>query len=298
MSYQIELRHLRYFLAVAEELHFNKAAEQLYISQPALSKQIKQLEEELGFKLFERHNRKVELTIAGEYLQNEFKEQLDKMQQCIQFAKQLQEGVEGSLKFGHVGSAMQDVIPKFLLAIRKRYPKIHFDLKEMDNPKQIEAIRSHQIDFGFVRMDEVPSDIEMHPVYEDTFSLVLPMDHPINGHNFSHLKQLKEEAFILFDATYSESYYKKVMQIFEDSGFQPIVSHKTVHANTIYSLVENHFGISIVPSSLKKGYDMNIRFIELFALKQRTSLNMIWSKKNKNPVLNNVMDLVSSLHTL
>lgn len=298
MKYQLELRHLKYFLAVAEELHFRKAAEKLFISQPGLSRQIKELEDNLKLELFERHNRKVELTPAGEYLQVEIHRIFNQLDSVFNHAQLLHEGFEGNLKFGYVGSAMHDVIPPLLLSIREKFPKITFDLKEMDNQEQIENIIHHQIDFGFVRLEKVPRGIEIHPVHRDTFSLVLPTNHHINESNFKSLKQLEDEPFILFDPSYSASYYTRMMKIFEDSGFEPKISHKTTHANTIYSLVENNFGVSIVPTSMQKGFAMNVKFIELDYLPHRTTLQVIWNSKNSNPVLKNITSLIEEIGSL
>ncbi len=295
MKYQLELRHLRYFMAVADELHFRKAAEKLFISQPGLSRQIKELEANLQLQLFERHNRKVMLTTAGQYLYAELDRIFKQLDSAFTYTKLLHDGYEGNLNFGYVGSAMHDVIPKFLLSIREQFPKITFDLKEMDNQEQIDDIIHQQIDFGFVRLEKVPRGIEIHPVHQDTFSLVLPKRHPINPTNFKSLLQLKDEPFILFDASYSVSYYNRVMKIFEDSGFVPKISHKTTHANTIYSLVENNFGVSIVPTSMQKGYNMEVNFIELNHLPHRTTLQVIWNSKNANPVLQNIIGLIEEI---
>jgi len=295
MSNQLELRHFRYFLAVAEDLHFRKAAEKLFISQPGLSRQIKQMEEDLDIRLFERHNRKVKLTITGKYLQTELKGVIKNLDNILKQAQLMEKGFEGSLKLGYIGSAMQNVIPESLLNIRKVFPKIRFNLKEMDNQKQIEGILNQSIDIGFVRMDRVPRGVEMRPVFKDTFSLVLPKKHKINQRNFKDLSQLKDESFILFDASYSNSYYEKVMQIFDNSGFSPIISHNTIHAYTIYRLVESNFGVSIVPTSLQKGYDLDIKFIELKNISHRTTLQMIWNKQNQSPIMNNVLDLINEI---
>ena len=291
-NYQLELRQFRYFLAVADHLHFRKAAEQLYISQPGLSKQIRKLEEVLGVALFKRHNRKVELTRAGLYLQTELRLLLQNMDSVIMHTRLMEDGKEGNLRFGYVGSAMQEAIPKILLEIRKTYPKILFDLKELDNQIQIESLFKQEIDIGFVRMERVPRGLVMEPILEDTFSLVLPTEHPINQDTFQGLEQFQEEKFILFKPSYSNSYYEKIMQLFDESGFMPNISHNTVHASTIYRLVENNFGVSIVPTSLQIGYDMAVKFIELRNSKQRTTLNMVWNASNRNPILKNVLDLI------
>jgi len=129
-SNQLELRHIRYFLAVAGDLHFRKAAERLYLSQPALSRQIKQLEDILGVELFHRHNRKVQLTEVGQYLKGELTKNLINLNHTISHAQLLSDGKGGNLKFGYVGSAMQQIIPRILLKLRKDYPTVIFNLKE------------------------------------------------------------------------------------------------------------------------------------------------------------------------
>ena len=292
MSNQIELRHLRYFLAVAEDLHFRKAAERLFISQPGLSRQIKQMEEDLDIKLFERHNRKVKLTQAGNYLKSEISRSLKSLDYILNHAKLLQDGKHGNLKFGYVGSAMQEIIPNLLLKFRKEHPDIQFGLKEMDNKGQIENLLSQDIDIGFMRLERVPRGLEALPILKEPFCLVLPNNHPIDVHNFTDLSQFKNDSFILFDPSYSPSYYEKVMQIFDDSGFSPIVSHNTIHAASIYKLVENNFGLSIVPKSLQYGYNLNVRFIELDSIPQRTILSAVWNKNNRNPVLKSLINII------
>ena len=292
MGYRIEIRHLHYFLAVAEELHFRKAAEKLFISQPGLSRQIKQMENELGFALFERSNKKVILTKAGKYLKEEVTMLLKNMNDSFSHAQLIHEGMEGQINFGYVGSAMQNVIPQLLLKIKEEHPNVHYSLREMENPDQIDALIQKEIDLAFVRLDKVPKGLEIKPVFEDTFSLVLPKGHPINKENFQGLKTFKNEAFILFDQSYSPAYYEQVMQIFKRSGFHPIISHNTVHASTIFRLVENNLGISIVPSSLALGYNMDIKLIELDKIPQKTVLSVDWNSTNRNPILAKILSKV------
>lgn len=292
MSNQIEIRHLKYFLAVAEELHFRKAADRLFISQPGLSRQIKQLEDDLNVTLFERDNRNVTLTKAGEYLQKEVGINLKVLDTILKNTKRIHEGIDGNLNFGYVGSAMLNIIPDLLVQIRNEYPKIHFNLKEMDNQKQLDNLQTQEIDIGFVRLERAPNDLNILPILEDTFSLVLPKSHPLNSTNFKDLSQLKEEPFIMFDASYSPNYHQKIMQIFDHYGFTPIVSHRTVHASSIYQLVEHNFGISIVPSSLQIGSTNKVKFIELKSIPQRTILSAVWSKTNRNPILTKALQFI------
>ena len=293
MSNQIEHRHLRYFLAVAEELHFRKAAEKLFISQPGLSRQIKQMEQDLGVTLFERNNRRVALTKTGDYLQKELQINLKNLEDILAHSKLIHHGKEGHLTLGFVGSAMLQIIPAILKQFNSKFPKVMFKLEEMDNQKQIEGLLSQEIDVGFVRLERVPRSLEIHTVLKETFCLVLPKNHPVNKRNFKNLSQFKDSPFILFDPEYSASYYEKVMQIFDGCGFAPIISHNTIHASSIYKLVENNLGISIVPKSLQFGYDMNVKFIELDAIPQRAFLSIAWSKNNRNPMLQNILQLIN-----
>ncbi|WP_422090429.1 LysR family transcriptional regulator [Tenacibaculum ovolyticum] len=292
MSNQIELRHLRYFLAVAEDLHFRKAAERLYISQPGLSRQIKQMEDDLDIKLFIRNNRKVELTEVGKYLKKELTQNLKNLAHVFNYARLLQDGKDGHLNFGYVGSAMQKIIPNLLIEFKKEHPNVQFGLKELDNEEQIDSLLSQDIDIGFVRLDRVPRGLAIKPILKESFCLVLPKNHLVNKDNFKGLHQLKDESFILFDPSYSPSYYEKVMQIFDDSKFVPIVSHNTIHAASIYKLVENNFGLSIVPKSLQYGYDMNVKFIELSNISQRTTLSVVWDKNNRNPIVESLLKII------
>jgi len=205
MSNQTELRHLRYFLAVAEDLHFRKAAERLYISQPGLSRQIKQLEEQIGCPLFERNNRNVALTPAGTYLKVEVAGLLRKLDGVVQHARLLHEGMEGRLNFGYVGSAMQDIIPELFLRFRAERPNIRYGLEALGNREQVARLLTHDIDIGFVRLERLPRELDSKAMFVDTFSLVLPGNHPLNAANFSSVEQLRNEGFILFESAYSQT---------------------------------------------------------------------------------------------
>ena len=284
-NYQIELRHLTYFSMVAEELHFRKAAEKLFISQPGLSTQIKQMEELLGTALFIRDKKKVRLTPAGEFLKKETGYLLNHLRNVKKQVKLIGEGQLGEIRIGFLGSAMQNVVPRLLLELQQHYPGIHTSLEELSNRSQVNAILKDQLDLGFVRLARVPKGICLKPVFTDTFSLVLPKDHHLGHGRFKGMHQVAEEEFILFSQDYSPLYYDTVIGICQDAGFVPKVSHKSVHAQTIFTLVENKLGIAIVPTSLQHGFQMDVKFIELYKIGQRAVLSMIWKADNRNPVL-------------
>lgn len=292
MSNQIELRHLNYFCVVAKELHFRKAAEKLYITQPALSRQIRQLEDYLDAELLIRDKRNVSLTKSGEYLLNESEflfNHLDFMKQNIQL---IQKGEEGEIRIGFVGSAMQHVIPTLLRSINSESSKIHSVLTELTNQDQIDRVQNDKLDLGFIRTMRLPEGLQKLNVYEETFCLVLPSEHPISATNFKTVNDFRDENFILFSSQYSHGYYEKILSIFEDQGFTPKVSHESVHANSIFRLVENGLGIGIVPSSLQHGFDLNIKFIDLDKIPQRTTLSAIWKEDNRNPILDKVLRII------
>lgn len=292
MSYQIELRHFKYFLAVAEELHYRKAAEKLFISQPGLSRQIKQMEDVLDTTLFLRDKKKVALTPAGAYLKGEVEFILNHIELTQKQLKTVGKGNLGEIRIGFLGSAMQIVIPKLLLRLKKSYTGIKTSLEELSNRAQVDAILKDKLDIGFVRLARVPNGINIAPVFEDTFSLVLPKDHKMGVRSFKGIGQFSDEEFILFTQEYSSLYYNTVMSICEDAGFSPKISHKSVHAQTIFKLVENNLGIAIVPTSLQHGFQMDVKFIELKKIPQKAMLSVIWKSDNRNPALQNCMDLL------
>lgn len=285
MGYQLELRHFTYFLAVAEELHFRKAAERLFISQPGLSRQIKQMEEIMGAALFIRNKRNVTLTAAGVYLKKEIEFIFNHIDFTIRQTSLINKGSEGEVRIGFLGSAMQTVIPDLLVKANHAYPDIQFSLEETTNHDQVEGILKDHLDIGFVRLDRVPEGIAKKTVHMDTFSLVLPQDHELDVASFQSIDQVAGENFILFSSDYSPLYYDKIMSICEDKGFHPKVTHKSVHAQTIFRLVENKLGVAIIPTSLQHGFDMNIKFIEIPAIRQQAILSVIWKKDNRNPAL-------------
>jgi DNA-binding transcriptional LysR family regulator len=289
---KIELRHLEYFRAVAEELNFRKAAERLFISQPGLSRQIKQMEEILEVELFYRTKRSVVLTAAGEFLKGEVDYIFNHLELTTQQIKKIAVGKIGELRIGFLGSAAHQVIPDLLVRLSKEFPGIQTNLEELNNHLQVEMLEKDKLDLGFVRLARVPDGLTMKAVHRDTFSLVLPIGHPIDAANFEHVGQLQEESFILFSSDYSSLYFDKIMSICEDRGFTPKISHKSVHALTIFKLVEASLGVAIVPSSLKEGYDLKVKFIEIKDIPQHTELFAVWKTENRNPALKHVLELL------
>jgi len=289
----MELRQLRYFVMLGRELHFAKAAEKLFITQPALTKQIQQLEEEIKVKLLERTKRNVKLTEAGKYLLNESQYIINHLEQVIEATQRKAEGEEGEVRIGFVGSAMQNIIPNLLEKLNFSHPGIHTSLQELNNKDQLDALLHDKLDIAFVRLETVPRELEKKVVFEDSFSLVVSKKHLIGKTNFESLSQFKNEQFILFSNDYSQEYYDNIMSIFTDHGFQPKVSHRSVQANSIFRLVEKELGVAIVPSAMKDGVNLGIEFISLAHLRQRTQLMAVWHKKNRNEALVKFLGLLN-----
>ncbi|WP_074406558.1 MULTISPECIES: LysR family transcriptional regulator [Aquimarina] len=289
MGYQIELRHFTYFMAVAEELHFRKAADRLFISQPGLSRQIKQMEEIIGVALFVRNKRKVTLTAAGVYLKKELDYIFNHIDFTIRQTRLIDQGSNGEIRIGFLGSAMQTVIPELLVMVNKELPDIQFSLEEMSNHLQVEAVEKDQLDLGFVRLARVPEGIQKKTVHTDSFSMVVPLEHRLTSETFKSIAQVSEEHFILFSSDYSSLYYDKIMSICEDKGFTPKVTHKSVHAQTIFKLVESGLGVAIVPTSLQQGFDLGVKFLEIPKIPQKAILSVIWKKDNRNPALQQIL---------
>ena len=294
MNYQIELRHLLYFKILAEELHFRRAAERLFIAQPGLSRQIKQLEENYQVTLFERNKRNVALTEAGKYLFDEVKELFRHLDQIETQLQSLANGKISTLKLGFIGSAVQTILPQLLVTLKQKQPDIELALHELANEVQLDMLQKQELDFGFVRLSEAPMGLNSIPIYTEHFSLVLPNTHPILQQDRLNLYALKDESFILFSKNYSHSYYDLVMSIFQDHQFTPKVTLRTVNALTIFNMVAQGLGVAIVPSSLKNGYHVNVTFLELDALAQRTTLSLVWNTQNRNPGIPFVLEIFAS----
>ncbi len=290
MSNQIELRHLRYFRAVAEHLNFHKAAQELHISQPGLSRQIAQLEFYLGTRLLERDRRSVALTAAGRYLKEQLVPQLNRLASTCEQTRRIGAGRAGEIRIGFLGSAMQAVIPDLLLGLKEAHPELHTSLEERSNQEQVRALMEESLDLGFVRLTDLPPELDSCPVVRETFSLVVPEGHPLQASHFKSVAQLAKEAFILFSPEYSPDYYRTVLSICEDAGFHPRISHKSVHAHTIFKLVEAGLGVAIVPTSLQHGFQLGVRFIDLGQIRQRAVLTAVWKREHQNRALDHCIE--------
>lgn len=291
---QIEVRHLKYFTVLASELHYRKASEKLFISQSALSQQINQLEGILGTALLERTNKKVSLTNAGLIFYRDTQLILTRLDSAVINLQRWKAGNTGQIGIGFVASAMASVLPGLLKRFNKECPNIRFQLDELSNKDQLSALQLEKIDLGFMRSNHVPDGYDSRCVKSETFSLVLPESHPVTARSFKNMGQFRDESFILFPNEQSPLYYQQIINLCADHGFTPNVAHRSIHAPTIFRLVEYGMGLSIIPTSLASRQYSGIRCIELKNIPQRTSLYAVWQKHNLNPALPYFLEMLDN----
>jgi DNA-binding transcriptional LysR family regulator len=292
----VDFRQLRYFLMLAEELHFGRAAEKLFIVQPALTKQIKGLEEDLKVTLFKRNKRKVALTSAGKYFQTEVQQLVDKLDRVKTQTRMVQEGSKGELRIGYVGSCIHTFLPDLLTLLHEQTPHIQTYLNEMTSSSQRIAIENGDLDIAFLRNPLPNQALGQHLVFSETFSLILPEQHPIDGQNFKGIEQLRDEKFILPPKNDGELYYQLQLGICEKAGFTPTIAHETVHGHTVLNLVDHGLGITFLPSSFQHVTTANVRFIELRDIPQRAEITAVWNLQNPNPSLEKFLNLVKNMN--
>lgn len=187
---------------------------------------------------------------------------------------------------------MESVLPGLLKQFHTDCPNIKFQLDELSNSDQLVALQNESIDLGFMRSNHVPEGFISKKVYTETFSIVLPAQHPMAASKFKNIGQLKDESFILFPNEQSQLYYQQIINLCADQGFVPKVAHRSIHAPTIFRLVENGMGLSIIPTSLASADHPNIKFIELKGIPQQTSLYAVWKQQNGNPALPYLLEML------
>jgi DNA-binding transcriptional LysR family regulator len=291
----MELRHLRYFLAVAEELHFGRAAEKVFIAQPPLSRQIKNLESELGVELFERTKRRVRLTPYGSYLKEEATKVFQQIESIRSHIRLLEKGVEGRIKIGYVGSAMHSVLPSVLSEIKRTLPGIHTSLFELRNLDQIIGLKYGSIDIGFIRTPITVEDVHIAPLFSETLSVILPVNHSLGESKEFRLGDLAGEPFITFCRDCAPGLFDCIIGLCNREGFSPRIVHESSQINSVVRLVESGLGYSIVPTSVKQGYNVRVRFYELDGYPERAELALVYYAKGLTPTLERVIELVQGL---
>jgi len=280
----MELRHLKYFLAVAEELNFTKAAEKLFISQPPLSRQIMELEDELQAKLFIRNNKKVELTEAGKYFEKEVKAIFQNLEQISTKTKKIAENVSGEFRIAYISSIYSSVISELIQYLKEQFPYVNFKLFEISTTKQIEALEKGKINLGIIRSPIKSPKIKSQLWFRDGFSVVFNKK-LIKINSEKDIPNLENETFVFFNKDYAPHYHEVLLELCAFYGFTPKIIHEANNINSIVQLVKNGLGISIVPSNIaKNNQDPELGFIELKKVNLFTDVSLITSKEDYSEI--------------
>ena len=272
----MELRHLRYFIAVAEELNFTRAAEKLHIAQPPLSQQIQHLEAELGFQLFRRTKRTVHLTAAGQVFFEEAGKILQQVDRAIQLGRQTSRGELGQLTIGFVSSSAHNVVPAILQAFRIRCPAVKLELHELTTNEQLQRLRFGQIDIGFVRPPVEEDGINSEIVFREPLIVALPETHPAADRAQVELRQLSTEPFILFPRSQAPGLYDLIVSLCQQAGFSPIAAQEAIQMQTIVSLVAADMGVAIVPASMQNFQRSGVVYKALPESTCIVAISLIW----------------------
>jgi len=292
----MELRHLTYFVAVAEELHFGRAAQRLNISQPPLSQQIRQLEEEIGVRLLNRTKRRVEITPAGEAFLAEARRILSAAEEAVRRTVRADKGEIGSLAVGFIGSANYSVLPPVIREFRRRFPDVELSLTEMNTSTQIEALRAGRIQTGFLRP---PPGIEaagvvVAPVFREPLVVAMSRNHPLQGEAELPLRLLAKEAFIMIPRQRGPGYFDHLIALCQQEGFSPYIVLEASQFHTIIGLVAAELGIAVVPASMQRSRFAGVVF-RTVAGGAETVLHLAWMNNSNSLVLDNFLAVASEV---
>ncbi len=251
----MDLRRIRYFIVLSEELHFGRAAQRLNMAQPPLSQQIRVLEEELGARLFERTNRRVELTPAGKALLPEARALVAQAERASIVTLRAQRGELGELRVGFTGSAaFSTIIPQLIYEYRRRLPGMHLRLEELTTQQQLTAMLERRLEVAFVRgatQPDLPPTLQVTRLFEDALVAVLPAQHRLaSGRGALSIGALKDEAFVMYPRESGTGVYDQIVALCRQSGFAPQIAQEAREAPTIVGLVAAGIGVALVPASL------------------------------------------------
>ncbi len=288
----LELRHLRYFVAVAEELHFGRAAQRLGMAQPPLSQQIQRLEQVIGTRLFERTSRRVQLTDAGSALLPDARRLLAGAEAALLAARRAGRGEQGELRVAFAATVMFLALPEIIRAFRDRFPGVHLDLREMPTGPQLAGIKAGEIDIGFVREPEPDPELEIVTVMREPLRIAVPKGHPLASRATISVRHLADEPFVLFPAELAPGLHAQVMALCRAAGFTPRVVEESRELYTSVSLVEAGIGVSILPASVEKLGWRGVRYRAIPSAAAETRIAAAWRKDRGRPVVEAFMGVV------
>ncbi len=291
----MELRHLRYFTAVATELHFGRAAEKLHIAQPPLSKQIQDLEAELGFELFTRTKRSVTLTPAGQAFLVEATQIFQQLDRAIDIGRKTSRGELGQISIGFVGSATYNILPMMLQQFRDRYPQVQIELHELTTDRQLVWLHEGRIDIGLIRPPVIDPDLGSQIIFQESLIIVLPTSHHLALLNIIELSLLATEQFILFPRQLAPGLYDPIIAICQAAGFSPQVVQECIQMQTIVSLVSANMGVSILPASIQEAQRQGVVYKPIRSgssdADKLAMIAIVWRLSDDSPTMNRLLEL-------
>ncbi|WP_394543018.1 LysR family transcriptional regulator [Azorhizophilus paspali] len=289
----MELKHLRAFVVLAEELHFGRAAQRLSIVQPALSMQIKTLEEELGTKLFERDRHSVALSEVGRIFLPEARAALHQSARAMDIARA--SGEIGRIRIALVSSVLPNLLPTLIRALHARFPRIELELKDLPTPDQLAALRDGQLDFGLVRLP-VPggAGIRTRVVLHESFVVALPADHPLAGRVSLCPADLARAPLFLLARRYAPGFYGELVAALERHGVALQVASELGEFSTMLALVSAGLGLGLLPSEAAQALPPNVVARPLELGGHRAALGLAWTELD-TPLKNTLFGLLQEL---
>jgi DNA-binding transcriptional LysR family regulator len=293
----MELRHLRYFVTVADELSFSRAAEQLQMAQPPLSQQIQSLETELGVKLFNRKTRPLQITPAGQAFLEEARSTLARLKQAVHKTQRIHQGELGHLTIGFTSSIANGVLPNILRTFQQHYPEIKLILREENSVFQIQGLRNRQTDIIFIYQNhdlETASDLEVMPLLQETLMVALPQHHPLANQPKLSFTALADEEFVMPLRSVVSGLPEQIYYLCAQAGFVPNVAQEAVFTVTILGLVAGEMGISILPSSVQSLQRKGVVYRPIQEDTAVNQLTAVWRKDYSSPVIRKFLDMAKS----
>lgn len=294
----VDLHHMRHFAAVAEELHFGRAAARLGIAQPPLSQSIKRLEADLGFPLFERTQRRVELTPAGEVFLTEARRTLEQSETAVRLAQQAASEHLASLTVTFVSAALYQVLPAALRAHRKRFPKVDIRLDERPSDAQLAGLRDGSVDLGFLHPPlKDLRGLQSETIARDRFIVALPSASPLARRRKLDLAELGDQDFVLFPHRQGPSLHGRLMAACRRAGFLPRIAQEAGRMHTLLSLVAAGLGVSLVPEGARSLPIAGVTFVPLHGLPEELcwELMIVWRARGLRPPLRSFTETLRSV---
>jgi DNA-binding transcriptional LysR family regulator len=294
MDRDIELRHLRYFVAVAEELHFGRAANRLHLAQPPLSQQIRKLEEILGHALFIRTSRAVKLTSAGQIFLDRARRTLQNVQEDLEEARSVGRGEVGFLRVGFISSGMLTPLPAMFGQYRREYPKVNLQLHESFSSMVMQGLIKGTLDAGIVRDGDPSEALNMETLFTEPFVAVLPADHSLAARSVISAANLRDEPFVFFSPTAGKLAYDKTVSLCEQHGFRPRVVQEAPQWLTILRLVGAGLGVSIAPACVQQIAAPDAVCIRLRGANVRSNVELACRTDEDRPIVTSFAQIAKS----